>query len=585
MSQTLNPASRDVKRWAVPLIVFLLALGIRFGGIGWGLPNKLHEQTYHPDEGYIWVQSQRIEPTKLSFTPHFYNYGTLYLTTLKVASDMVGAYTGGKVEPEKPAETWAFMRNCHIAGRVISAFAGAGTVLVVFLILRRFVNDFGAVFGSLAIAFAPAHVVHSQFQTVDVLATFLLSLSTFYALRMIRIEGIVDKASDVKLAILSGLFCGLSAGTKYTGIFCFLTILTIALAVHKKAGIKLCLIALGTALASFLLATPGALLDSQIFIRDFIFEMKHTSEGHGMVFAGTSSGFIYTFANIFFGMGLLLGLLGLVGLGLGGYRKHLWILGLLAFFVPYYLLIGRAEVKFIRYTFPLYVGLAVGFGWLMGRARDKGGKWHGLVGLGILGLGGFCGGGLQASGRYLTWMAGPEPRDEAGAYLAGKDVSVGLVADPWFYTAAFHPNLYYRYMLQVGIPMVGYTFYATYDQQTAQLQNPKIIRYVPKEYGQRFVKERVDWDERLLTESKPDYIAISSFETEGIARVQRMSNPDPVMKATADRAASFMKLLDQDYQLDRIFGPATELWAETPVHDMMYVHPSVYVWKRKPPAP
>lgn len=568
----------DPKRWALPLIIFLLAVGLRLVGIGWGLPNDKHVQSYHPDEGFIWVNSQKIEPTKLSFTPGFYNYGTLYLTTLKLASDVVAVYSGGGVDPKNPDATWDFVRKCHLAGRVISALAGAGTVLVVFLILRRFSTDFGATFGALAIALAPVHVVHSQFQTVDVLATFLIALSSFFALRLIRSENIEDKASDMKLAILSGLFCGLSAGTKYTGIFCILTLFTIALAARRQEGIKLCLAGLGVALASFLLVTPGVILESSAFIRDFVYEMKHTSEGHGLVFAGTSSGFIYHIANLFLGMGLILAILGLAGLGIGAFRKHLWAVGLLVFFLPYYILIGRAEVKFIRYTFPLYVGLAVGFGWMMGRAREKGGKWHALAGAGILGLGGVMGGGLQATVRYLSWMAGPEPRDEAGAYLAGKDVSIGLPNDPWFYSPAFHPYLGQRYMLKEGIGMVGYSSYATFDAMIAQMANPRIIRYVPEESGLRQTNLRAEWDERLIYETKPDYIAFSSFETEGLTTISKMQFPPLGMKAVADRATRFMERLKQDYEFDRQFGPNLDL-----VHDMMYIQPTVWIWKRKAP--
>ncbi len=59
-------------RWLVPLLVFLAALAIRLPGIGWGLKNDLHNQSYHPDEEVIYWASQRVEPAKLKFTPGFY---------------------------------------------------------------------------------------------------------------------------------------------------------------------------------------------------------------------------------------------------------------------------------------------------------------------------------------------------------------------------------------------------------------------------------------------------------------------------------------------------------------------------------
>ena len=563
----------DAKRIALPLIVLLLALVIRLTSIGWGLPNDRHQQSYHPDEPVIWLYSQAIEPTKLSFTPGFYNYGTLYLTTLKVATDVVGGYSGLGLDPQKPEEAWAFIGRAHLAGRVISAFAGAATALLIVLILRRMaVNDFGAAFGGLAVAFAPAHVVHSRFQTVDILAAFFIVASAYFALKIQSAIAEGNGTGEMKLAILSGLFAGLSAGTKYTGILCLVTLFVAAFMLKGKSGWKLAAAGLGSAVIAVLLTTPGFLLENAEFMKGFLFETKHVKDGHGLVFEGTSPGFVYHIANLFLGLGLFVTLLGAVGLIGAAIKKRVWALSLLAFFLIYYLVIAGAEVKFIRYTFPLYLGLAVGFGWLIGKARERGGRWHAVVAMGMLGLGGFFGGGLQDTVRFTTYMGEPDPRDAAGDYLRGKDGSVGVVADPWFYTPAIHPELGRRLQYRAGMPFVGYSTYEPTHPTVMALTNPSIVRHVPD--GD--LAKRMDWDPDLLDVDKPTYVVYSSFESEGLDRITRMAQPSAVGKATADRARSFMEKLRESYDFDRQFGPDRDY-----VHDMLYVQPTVWIWKRK----
>jgi hypothetical protein len=113
---------------------------------------------------------------------------------------------------------------------------------------------------------------------------------------------------------------------------------------------------------------------------------------------------------------------------------------------------------------------------------------------------------------------------------------------------------------------------------TANLEAPQIIRYVPvNSDGTRDLKARVDWDERLLTDSMPQYVVYSSFENEGLDRIGRLSNPSPAGKTTFDRAKTFMDRLRSEYTLDRVFGAG-----EPMIHDMMYVQPRLWVWKRKP---
>src|ERR1700690_1378747 len=78
----------------IPLGLFLAALLLRLVGIGWGLPNDLHNQTYHPDELVNFGVSQQLDIAHGNLTPRFYNYGTAYFIAENIADKVVDAYGG-----------------------------------------------------------------------------------------------------------------------------------------------------------------------------------------------------------------------------------------------------------------------------------------------------------------------------------------------------------------------------------------------------------------------------------------------------------------------------------------------------------
>ncbi|MBS1714394.1 MAG: glycosyltransferase family 39 protein [Armatimonadetes bacterium] len=555
-----------MKRFTHPAVIglalFLVAFLIRSAGVGWGLPDDRHDWSYHPDEPVIWSYSRQVKPAEGKFAPGFYNYGTLYLTLLSVSTDFVNVY-GGAPDPKDPEAQVRALGKYHLAGRVLGCLAGAGIAWVVFLILWSRTHWVGAVFGGLATAVAPGLVVHSRFQTVDVPAVFFLTLGLLWCL---RIQG----ADKVRAAVLAGLFFGLSAGTKYTGLLGLLP-LAVVCGMERKwrdlvAGAGVCLVA-------FVVTTPGILIDNAKFMRDFLYEMAHTSEGHGLVFAGTAPGFLYHLTNLFIGFGLILTGLGLAGLGRAAVKRHVWAVALAVFFVAYFVLIARAEVKFLRYALPLVPVLAVGAGWIVGRAHvHPNRRWVGLGALGVIGLGGIPGGGLLTTAQATMAMVGKDPRDVVvdtfiERFKAGDDRTIGLVSDPWFYTPPF-----YR---QVGLPRA--VPFDSRRQTMIEEFGPGLVQYLPEDHSQR-----KNWDVRLL-DLKPGYVVFSSFETEGLDRVAASGrDPGPFTAQVADYKA-FVQKLQAEYDLDLKEPYLPAAWAE--VHDMMYVRPTIWVWKRKTGSP
>ncbi|MDR3689050.1 MAG: glycosyltransferase family 39 protein [Fimbriimonas sp.] len=561
-----SSSARLTFRKLIPLAVFVVALAIRVIGIGWGLKNDLHNQSYHPDEGDIFAYSQQIEPTQFKFTPGFYNYGTLYLTALRVASDMTAAYTGG-MDPKNEDSVWSYVARCNLAGRLISAVAGAGTVVVVFCILRRLTSLYGSLAGAAILAFSPAHVVHSRFQTVDVSAVLLLSLSALFALKVIEQDG-EDPPSPkqaMKWIVLAGVFAGLSGGTKYTGLLGLLTILTVLFLVRRQTFAKEAAVATASTLLAFVVATPGVLLDSSNFQRDFTYEMAHTSTGHGLVFEGTANGFLFHFGNLLQGLGTFATLMGLAALCFCAYRRRVWAIALLAFFIPYYIVIGRAEAKFMRYTFPLYIALSVGCGWAVGKGLEQKRYGRFVVAAGILAIGGVDGGGLMGTTRYTGYMVGEDPRDAAARYLkeqakGDKSYLVGLPEDPWFWSPPLFTNSTASRAMKRSIR----------DADMDAATEPKVTYYRNPD------GRATQFDKRLVTDIGPNAVTCSSFEYEDAERLQGRTDVSETGKALARDYKAFMEVLQQHYDLDQRFGDIGPM-----THDMEYVQPAVLVWKRK----
>ena len=570
----------------LPLAVFLFALLLRLPGLGWGLKTDIRNASLHPDETPNFGYSRAVVPALGRFTPGFYNYGTLYLTAFSIASDVATGYTGGPKTKEgfawgDPAKTdWDWVSRCILAGRVLSLLAGAATALVVFLLGRRIADPIAGLLAGALVAIAPAHVVHSRFATPDVLATALIGAALLFAVRSLDPP---DDKARISPAAWCGVFAGLSASVKYTGIL-VLFALYAALALRRTPGWGLQAgYATAVAVVAFVLTTPGVLLETPKFVADFTYEMRHTATGQELFFAGTSSGFVYHLANLSVGIGLVLASMGIAGLGWAAYRRHAWTLVLLAFMIPYYLLIGRAEVKYMRYTFPLYVGLAVGFGYAVSAAQRRGVWGRVAVGGAILGFGGLPGGGVHDTLPLTLGMMDEDPRDTAGRYLAKAGGTVGLARDPWYWSATVVPD---------GA-----------DPRSAW---PAIRAEILTSASPRVAYPLTDsgtptyFDPRLFDE-KPERIATSNFEIDYPENLRGRSDLTTEQKASVATANAWTDRLKRDYTPERLFGPllprsGLDVGALTPdgatalarsrtsgIEDMDYVSPQVIVWKRRTP--
>lgn len=557
--------SRPSRRTTVTLaiIVFLLAFGVRLIGINWGLPTENRHQSLHPDE-LITAAAAYSNPY---FKPGFYNYGSLYITGLKVgaaAGELYGWIPSGANVP-----TWKTLRGIHQTGRTISALAGAATAALIFLLALNLMNFLGAIIAAFAMIAAPGHMVHSRFQTVDVFAAFLVVLCLWFTLGFARSE---PGAARKRLFLLMGLSAGLAAGAKYAGAILLLPTLWACFTVVRPSFVKSGAALIGIFALGFLAATPGVVLETSKFWTDLQFELRHTADGHGLVFMNTPSGFVYHLAiNLPAAGGLSIVALGLIGLTWASIRSRLEWMPIVLFFVFYFILIGRAEVKFMRYVIPLVPLIALGAGYTISRLHEGGGRQRWVAGFAVI-LIAFSVTAQTGSVTTTELMVRPDPRDVAAKWIKSnvpREATIGFVNDPWFYSPPLFPD-------------TGELLPAA-RIESMRRHDPRLLRYVPAD---GYPKE---WDSRLITRLQPTFVLFSSFE---FYDHDRLSEPEFVKT---------MGLITQQYRLKAQFWSDSVQVADNvhqqggvtredlrslcrvaipEPHDMMYIRPVIWLFQR-----
>lgn len=531
----------------IPLLLFLFAFGLRLIGITWGLPNREHYYSYHPDEWLILgVSYFQINLFAGEWRPGFYHYGSLPLYLFSVWLHLLSGWGLIRVPSGQAVEEVALAllrHDLHLWARVLVALFGAGTALVLYRIGQQLGGSRLGLVAGLVMAMAPAHVVHSRFQTVDVIATFFAALTFWAAVRL------YNSPAPWREVIWGGIWAGCAAGCKYNiGLVLIALWVTLYYRFRGEAWRRhLPFLGSGATLISlltFLIISPGSWADAPTFWKHFWFEVRHVQQGHDIVFQGTGLGWIYHLTpNLTYGFGLLPLLLGLAG-WLLLWRAFPAARGMLVVGLLYYLLIGAAEVRFLRYTLPLYPALALGVG--------------GWFALGVpsclarlLVAVGFVSQSLWIAG-LTACMMGSDPRDRCAHWFRravppGETVAFAKV--PWFYTP----------------PLFPYGGELRWQDRVARLEasSYRLISLAPP-----------DWNAERLQAEQPTWLILSEFE---YGDAERLRLPE---------YERFMQVVNRSYRLQQRFQchPFPFRKQGLPPHDLLYIYPEVRVYKRQQSA-
>ncbi|MBV9866532.1 MAG: glycosyltransferase family 39 protein [Abitibacteriaceae bacterium] len=586
MPVSSNPKPRTPN--PTPFLLFLLSALPRFIGLHWGLPSQSHWYSYHPDERQILEAVSNLNLFQGQFNPHFFNYPTLYIYLVHLGYILGSGLGLTHPAASNPALIWTWMADVLLIGRVITALFGAATVSLVYLIGRDLKGHRIGLIAALMLAFLPGHVQHSHFATVDVPATFFITLSLWSAIHALLLNE--QDADDVaatatsanhwrtKQLLLAAFAAGLAAATKYNaGLVVIAPLLALYLG-QKHNFWKILAPLMGLAALGFFVGCPYSLLSPKEFWGDgqtngVAFEiLVHPRLGSGNVFQATGNGWWYhlTF-NLPFVMTwplLLIALAGVITLFVptphqlapasdSKTRISAPIVLLLAWTALYFFSLGFSQVRFMRYTLPLVPTLslfgAMGIAKLMILiAKDSQGatqpsRLSMLITSCLLLI------AALGTSNVLFPFITPDPRDQAAQFLAthtSGSTTVGLLTPPWFWTPPLTPQNASRRA----------------DVSDAELS--QLSSLSPQHYHFMIT----GFSSATLEQNKPEWFVMSEEEWREEARLH-----DPQYEA-------FMQQLAQSYDLKASFKnvPPLALPGRAFVpHDFLYTNPEVRVYQRR----
>lgn len=492
----------------LPTLVLLLALALRLWGIGWGLPDERHAFSYHPDESRVVGQAV-LQPGQNLLDTGFYNYGSLATLTDRFLLIATGAASVSLPSP-----------SSLLLVRLVTVVYGVATCALLLLLGKRLAQPQLGLIASTLYAVCPLAVQHGHFATVDVAATFWVTAALVAALTS-------------RKWLLIGTLAGLAAATKYNAGLVLLSGVA-AWALSEKRTLSGLLLLLAGATLGFIVGCPGVLINSSQFWKDFSFELAH-SRRPDEYFLHSASGFLYWPT---LGLTAMMGSpLTLLGVARGLLRREKPDVIVLAFVVPYFLLLCLSENQFVRYGIPLLPALC----WLLAQL-----PWRLVVGVaGALSLAfavGLC-----------SVMAGTDPRDAAATYLKQKGVaSVGFARGPWFWSPPLHPGL------SSPIPPAA--------KQAAESSENVRLFATPNER---------EWDVTFLEETNPEAVALSEIEyTAALAQ----KNP---------KTLAYLAALRARYPTRTVFThplPILGVWEPLPRQplpiDMLYTNPTIVIFTK-----
>ncbi|MDD3926263.1 MAG: glycosyltransferase family 39 protein, partial [bacterium] len=499
-----------------------------------GLPDKRHLFSYHPDEFYMVGGILNMDPLHLDLNPDFFNYGTLFIYLMAIASSVAKLF----IFPQTDA---GWMALYIVSGRAVSALLGTLSIGLVFLSARRLGGIKAGIISALLLTFWPIHLVHSHFATVDVTAAFFVALTLWLCLKVYDGE---DKA-----LFWAALSAGLAAATRYNTALVFIAVpaaLWLRSPVYRKQDVRRMFLLLPVALAGFLLGCPYALLAPAEFIPAVRHAQGLITSGLGDIFSHTPPGWIYHLTtNFLYGLGLPAMVLAVAATvhGLRSGRGKVILIWALLF----YLLIGAAQVKFMRYMLPLTPALAIASGVFIERLLVKTG---GRLRIGIALLTAFT---LIYTVIYgLSFAAltgGRDPRDIIADQLIGEKpgTSVGMINVSNFSTP----------------PLVWYNGGKVAPE--IYLQALKTCRFKP---------EIVPFDAGNLQRLDSKYLVLSEYDYREVAR----QHPETF--------AECMTVIDERYRLMGMAAITPHLGPLRfnkgfPPHDLLYIYPETRLYRRK----
>jgi 4-amino-4-deoxy-L-arabinose transferase-like glycosyltransferase len=341
------------------LIAVVVATSLRLYGITFGLPAN-----FHPDEvPKVNAIMRMVDQNTLD--PQYFLHPSLLLYS-SYGVNVVLHWLG--VEG-------SFRETAFLAGRLVSATAGIGSVVLVYLIGARLYSRMVGAVGALLLATFPLHVTCSRYMKEDALLTFVVLMCLWTTL-------VAVQTNKRWLLLVAGLLAGASAGVKYSGLLMVGIPATAPWISSRsikpdKRWLGIAIFSVCVAPLGFIATTPFSVLNSAKFLKDFHSESRHMQTGHTVTISAWSQLWCYhLWRSIRPGITLPITVVGCVALGFLIRRSRLEDLILvgmaLLFYLPAEFVKAKPAPQPERYILPCLPFIAMGIGVVCDQLRrDK----------------------------------------------------------------------------------------------------------------------------------------------------------------------------------------------------------------------
>jgi 4-amino-4-deoxy-L-arabinose transferase-like glycosyltransferase len=346
--------------------ILLYGAFARFDALTWGLPAQ-----YHPDErgGTMAVSACRHGRP---YARRYQHPPLLYRAACAVDEYVVGPYA---------ARNRLRFPHTTLSLRLVSAAGGTLTVGLAYLLALRFVTPAGALAGALLVACFPSLVVASKYGVPDSLLTMLMTAALWLQMRML------ERPEPLRYFV-AALVTALAVTAKYNGGFVAISFVAAHGASWWRGGVSFWSMrhiagSAGAVLVGLLLGFPAVFLggEAATLATGMLSEQQHlVGRGHhGITLGALEGGYVFHFRHsILPAAGALLTALILGGLVAMAAARRAGALVLMAFVVPYYLVIEsiyKVPPSFERYSLPLVpvylIGAALVLEHIAGAVRKR----------------------------------------------------------------------------------------------------------------------------------------------------------------------------------------------------------------------
>lgn len=358
------PRSHKILLACVICAAFLL----RTAGLRSGLPSETKRlATFHPDESITMYSLEGMDPASLDFYPG----DSLYWGTFLV-------YTQGAVAKAmqlsgllKLGDRQYIMDNLgeadklYMSGRLISGLFSTATVPLIFLAGRRLAGARAGLFAAAAFSVFYVNAWMGSILKPDGIMIFWGTLSLYFALK-------ISSGGSARDYLLAGIFAGLSAVSKYTGIvFALPVALAWGLSADGMRGalrtIPRLLSSAAAAAAVFLAINPYIVLRAGEAV-----EMMRGMAGKGAWPSDPLTGYFeYLFHILPADLGWPMLLFSAAGLVLLAARRSKGSLVVFIFAAAYFIKFGAPRGQTMTYALPLTPAMALAAGVLADRIFDR----------------------------------------------------------------------------------------------------------------------------------------------------------------------------------------------------------------------